>query len=29
LPVTNMSAEQFESFKKDVEALGFESFRSK
>ena len=29
LPVKNMSAEQFENFKKDVAAVGFESFKSK
>ncbi|OJU29006.1 MAG: dihydrodipicolinate synthetase [Sphingobacteriales bacterium 41-5] len=28
LPVKNMSAEQFEDFKKDVAAVGFESFNS-
>ena len=28
LPVKNMSAVQFEDFKKDVEALGFEKFKS-
>lgn len=29
LPVKNMSGEQFESFKKDVAAVGFESFKSR
>jgi N-acetylneuraminate lyase len=29
LPVRNMSAEQFELFKKDVESLNFEDFKSK
>ena len=29
LPVSNMSPEAFEAFKKDVAALDFESFRSK
>jgi len=28
LPVKNMSAEQFEEFKKDVDALGFSNFKS-
>lgn len=29
LPVSNMSAQQFEAFKEDVKQVGFESFRSK
>ncbi|WP_419803340.1 dihydrodipicolinate synthase family protein [Mucilaginibacter sp.] len=29
LPVVNMSAEQFESFKADVQELGFENFKSR
>jgi N-acetylneuraminate lyase len=29
LPVKNMSADQFELFKKDVESLNFEDFKSK
>ncbi len=29
LPVKNMSAEQFELFKKDVASLDFDSFKSK
>lgn len=29
LPIKNMSAESFEAFKKDVEALDFDAFKSK
>ena len=29
LPIANMTTESFELFQKDVQALGFESFKSK